>query len=56
MRMSIEEAVERWEEELFDKYNGEGYYRTEDDFWADVYENTHYPNDPVDDANLPFNM
>lgn len=65
MRMCLADAVEMWEEELFDKYNGErtedeyygeGCYRTEDDFWADVYENTHYPNDPVDDANLPFNM
>lgn len=60
MRMCLADAVEQWEEELFDRYNHEldefGCYRTEEDFWADVYENTHYPNDPVDDANLPFNM
>lgn len=27
-----------WETELFDKYNGEAHY-TENEFWADVYDN-----------------
>ena len=31
-----------WENELFDKYNGEG-HMTEEEYWADVYDEDYPP-------------
>lgn len=30
-------GLEAWENELFDRYNGEG-HPTEEDLWADIYD------------------